>query len=317
MPPSSHCANLHIECSSHEPTRLTCLSAHHVASPFSSPIPQTPGRCLSANVDAASTGPSVHTHSRERFFRPATGVAGHVSLSSSSDDSRLSPVWGDLTFLSFAFVLSLRTSPSLGVWSFSVSGGDSSNVEMVDIDDSMSECRIVYRSVVMSSVSGARKATFFAAGNIGLDCANARLWFIPALGSGLLVKIEVTLYASLYGTAADSEPIVDTEVAEHAVDDVVSECSEAAGDNDLVSFALILDVARFDNVGRLGLEPGTLTLGSSSCALLKVFRIVGDVAESVSSRRLVAFLPNVDGRLVVLSDSFGRLDGFGADSKGG
>jgi hypothetical protein len=210
----------------------------------------------------------------------------------------------------------LRTSPSLGVSSFSVSGGDSSKVDMVDIDDSMSECRIVYRSVVMSSVSGARKATFLAAGNIGLVCANVLLW-IPALGSGLLVKIDVTLYASLYGTDVDNEPIVDTEVAEQAVDDVVSECSEAAGDNDLVSFALMLDVARLDNVGRLGLEPGTLTLGSSSCALLKVFRTVGDVAESVSSRRLVAFLPNVDGRLVVLSDSFGRLDGDGADSKGG
>lgn len=79
----------------------------------------------------------------------------------------------------------------------------------------------------------------------------------------------------------------------------------------------MLDVERFDNVGRLGLEPGALTFDSSSCALLKVFRIVGDVAESVSSRRLVAFLPNVDGRIVVLSVNFGRLAGDGADSRGG
>jgi hypothetical protein len=77
----------------------------------------------------------------------------------------------------------------------------------------------------------------------------------------------------------------------------------------------MLEVERFDNVGRLGLEPGALALSSSSCALLKVFRTVGDVAESVSSRRLVAFLPKVDGRLVVLSDSLGRLEGDGADSK--
>jgi len=79
----------------------------------------------------------------------------------------------------------------------------------------------------------------------------------------------------------------------------------------------MLDVARFDNVGRLGLAPGILTPDSSSCALLKVFLTVGDVAESVSSLRLVAFLPNVDGKMVVLSDSFGRLDGDGAESKGG
>lgn len=79
----------------------------------------------------------------------------------------------------------------------------------------------------------------------------------------------------------------------------------------------MLDVERLDSVGRLGLEPGAFTLGSSSCALLKVFRMVGDVAESVSSRRLVAFLPKFDGRTVVLSDSFGRFEGDGAESKGG
>lgn len=197
-----------------------------------------------------------------------------------------------------------------------MSGGDSSSVEIVDIDDSMSECLMVYLSVVMSSVSGARKATFFAVGNIGRDCAKFLLW-TPTLGIGLFVKIDVALYASLYGTEADKEPIVDTESAELAVDDVVSDWSEAAGDDDLKSFAVMLVVARLDNVGRLGLEPGALTLYSSSCALLKVFRTVGDVAESVSSRRLVAFLPNVEGRLVVLSDSLGRLEGDGADSKGG
>ena len=97
----------------------------------------------------------------------------------------------------------------------------------------------------------------------------------------------------------------------------MSDCSEVAGDNDLISFATMLEVARLDSVGRLGLEPEALTLGSSSCALLKVFRTVGDVAESVSSRRLVAFLPNVDGRIVVLRDNLGRLEGDGADSKGG
>ena len=121
----------------------------------------------------------------------------------------------------------------------------------------------------------------------------------------------------MYGTAAERDPIVDTESAELAVCIVVSECSEADGDDEFVSYALMLDVARFDNVGRLGRDPGAFTLDSSSCALLKVFLTVGEVAERVSSRRLVAFLPNVDGKLVVFSDSFGRLDGVGAESKGG
>lgn len=85
-----------------------------------------------------------------------------------------------------------------------------------------------------------------------------------------------------------------------------------------MSFAGMLEVARFDKVGRFGLDPAALNLSSSSCALLKVFRIVGDVAESVSNRRLVAFLlPNVVGRSDVFNDSLGRLDGVGADSKGG
>ena len=91
------------------------------------------------------------------------------------------------------------------------------------------------------------------------------------------------------------------------------------GDEDLVSFAAMLVVARFDNVGRFGLDPGTLKLSSSSCALLKVFRMVGDVAESVSNRRLVAFLlpANVVGSIDVFNESLGRLEGVGADSKGG
>lgn len=91
------------------------------------------------------------------------------------------------------------------------------------------------------------------------------------------------------------------------------------GDEDLVSFGVMLVVARLDNVGRFGLDPGALKLSSSSCALLKVFRIVGDVAESVSNRRLVAFLlpANVDGSIDVFNESLGRLEGVGADSKGG
>jgi hypothetical protein len=47
-------------------------------------------------------------------------------------------------------------------------------------------------------------------------------------------------------------------------------------------------------------------------ALLKVFLLVGDEAESVSSRRLVDPLPKVtEGAPVVFNESLGRLQGDG------
>lgn len=48
-------------------------------------------------------------------------------------------------------------------------------------------------------------------------------------------------------------------------------------------------------------------------ALLNVLRTVGDVADRVSSRRLVDALPIVDGSMLaeVLSESFGFLEGEG------
>lgn len=79
----------------------------------------------------------------------------------------------------------------------------------------------MYVSVVITSVRGARKVTFFAAGNMGLDGANVRLW-LSTFGRGLLLKIETTLYASLYGTVSGSESIVDTECAEVVVDEDVA-----------------------------------------------------------------------------------------------
>jgi hypothetical protein len=54
---------------------------------------------------------------------------------------------------------------------------------------------------------------------------------------------------------------------------------------------------------------GAAEAGASSYALLNVFRTVGDMADSVSSRRLEP-LPNVL-TLVVLRCSFGRLEGGG------
>lgn len=46
-------------------------------------------------------------------------------------------------------------------------------------------------------------------------------------------------------------------------------------------------------------------------ALLKVFREVGEVVDSVSSRRLVDFFPNVEGTLAVFNDNLGRFGAAG------
>ena len=65
---------------------------------------------LLAVVVEPGSAPRVHVHSRTRFRRPATGVSGHLSLSDSSDESRLSPVCGPF---SFSLVLLLLCWPHL------------------------------------------------------------------------------------------------------------------------------------------------------------------------------------------------------------
>lgn len=67
---------------------------------------------------------------------------------------------------------------------------------MVDDDDSISECLIVNLLVLISSVNGARKATFLDVGNIGRD------WEKEAVRqrsreTGPLVKTDVAANVSL------------------------------------------------------------------------------------------------------------------------
>ena len=114
-----------------------------------------------------------------------------------------------------------------------------------------------------------------------------------------------------------SESVVEIELAEVVLDAVESELSKATGEDETMSCAVILEVARFDSVGRFDLLPAALNLASSSCALLKVFRMVGEVAERVSNRRLVVFLPKVGGKIDVLSDNLGRFEGEGATDRVG
>lgn len=122
---------------------------------------------------------------------------------------------------------------------------------------------------------------------------------------------------SLYGTDVGNESVVETELAEVVLDAVESRLSKVAGEDEMMSCDVTLEVARFDSVGRFGLLPAALNLASSSCALLKVLRTVGEVAERVSNRRLVVFLPKAGGKIDVLSDNLGRFEGEGAtDSVG-
>jgi hypothetical protein len=153
-----------------------------------------------------SIGPNVHTHSRRRLRRPATGVAGQESLSESeSEESLFSPVLGprrDPSSLETDAVGELDCSDGVGddemVRLEVDEGGDASDIDMVDVlssdevdrnDSSRSEWASVYLIVVISSSSGVRKATLFAAGNIGLE-ADVIFRF---RGSGLFANIEETL----------------------------------------------------------------------------------------------------------------------------
>lgn len=131
-------------------------------------------------------------------------------------------------------------------------------MDIDDSDDWMSECATVYLVFLISSVKGARKATFFAAGNMGRDCAYDSL-FRFGLGKGRLLRIEVMLYARVYGTSVEKESTVETEVMETAEDDVAEfvrlgmSVSKGVGALDIVEGT---SVANGVKEGRFGLAPG-------------------------------------------------------------
>jgi hypothetical protein len=186
----------------------------------------------------AGSEPSVHRQSRVRFRRPATGVSGAESLSSSEDDeSRFSPVRGDLARgeLSTEDMVELRESwrgdmlvsdavevgLRLREWcdaeaSESVVVVDAVDAieDSVELDDCRSECASVYLVVLISSSSGVRKDTRFSAGNMGrleaiLRGINDR--------AGLLESIETRLWGCLYGI----EMLADSLEADVSVDESV------------------------------------------------------------------------------------------------
>jgi hypothetical protein len=264
-----------------------------MSSPSSSP--ESSSNLCFIGGEAGEGGPRVHLHCLCRFLRPATGVAGQLSLSS-SDESRLSPVRGDLLF-------------SAGLLSASPCSSDasclSSDLVKMAGADSMSECRNVYFVVLISSVSGVWKPTLFGAGNIGLLCENDIRRYV-CRGRGLLVRIDVTLKDCLYGTS-DGASIVEAEAPD---DEGVGKADSGGCTSVGVTGSSVLDctlVVSGVSVGFFAFVP----LVCGDCVFRKVLRAVGDVADSVSNRRLVAFLPKTGAMLEVLRESFGRFEGVG------
>lgn len=164
-------------------------------------------------------GPRVQRQSLVLFRRPAMGVWGQESLSSSDEDeSRLSPARGPFD----RGELSADAKVEVDFWSDSCSGDmlvveevlevltinewcaadtsesvDEATDEMVDrveTDDSRSEWAIVYLVVVISSSRGVRKQTCFSAGNMGRLEAILRGTIERA---GLFERMETRLWGCL------------------------------------------------------------------------------------------------------------------------
>jgi hypothetical protein len=198
-------------------------------------------------------GPRVHTHSRRRFRRPATGVSGQESLSESDseDESRLSPTFGEWN-LSFDRPgrSDNRTADGGGednadsvnddedddsdrpgdaesmvssaeeVWALvsamdTSEGAESVLSELVDSEPcgSMSECFHTYLVVRISSSNGLRNDTFLSTGKMG------RLWLTDILrrstvGIGLFTRMEETVCDTLYGITPGSEKVEADEMEE-------------------------------------------------------------------------------------------------------
>ena len=128
--------------------------------------------------------------------------------------------------------------------------------------------------------------------------------------SPVLYIYEVILYASLYGTSGDADPMLELQAVDMDEDESSGSPCDGSG---CVGETL---VASGGKTGRCGVEVAILVEPSDECALRKVFREVGDVADSVSSLRLVEPLPNTEGCILVFNDNFGLFDGDGDCSNG-
>ncbi|KAK3100868.1 hypothetical protein LTR53_018878, partial [Teratosphaeriaceae sp. CCFEE 6253] len=129
-----------------------------------------------------------------------------------------------------------------------------------------------------------RNATFFAAGNTGLDRAYG-LRLLRVRGIGPLLKIEVMLYASMYGTSAERESSVEIEELDTADEEIKSGTSSSLGSSVRKGVGRLL--APGETVVDNGVSAGRFVPESFDCCTTSsrfwnVLRAVGDVAESVS-----------------------------------
>lgn len=172
--------------------------------------------CEDPGVLVPGSGPRVHRQSLVLFRRPATGVSGQESLSSSEDEeSRFSPIRGEAVRNEVSVIE--RVEPDLwtvdcrdnGMLATSVledvldskiwCAADESDLgdardaveaieDSVELEDARSECASVYLTVLISSSSGVRKDTRFSAGNMGRPDAILRGMMDFA---GLFARMEV------------------------------------------------------------------------------------------------------------------------------
>lgn len=200
---------------------------------------------VSSEDAVPGSGPKVHTHCLFRFLRPATGVSGHLSLSDSDDESRLSPARGERPFnrvrpnrcgnlsagrsdksvegleldsvdidceLDWEREGSLDSDEVDEGSSVVVSSVETESVERVSVEeesgDSISECARVYLVFLISSTRGVRKETFFSAGNRG----RPDILRESTLRIGLFANIECKLCDIEYGMVA--EFVVEAEDTE-------------------------------------------------------------------------------------------------------
>lgn len=141
---------------------------------------------------------------------------------------------------------------------------------------------------------------------------------------GPLVKMDVALNGNLYGASAgevtvDTVETVEIDDVEYVLPDGGCCCCWALSFPTSSELWTGLDSTFVANGVRAGFFK--LRLGFLLCGLSvfwKVFRTVGDVAERVSNRRLVAFFPNTGATFAVLSVSLGLFasGGAGVDNVG-
>jgi hypothetical protein len=124
-----------------------------------------------------------------------------------------------------------------------------SSVEMVELEDSSSECAMVYLTVTISSSSGVRNDTFFSAGKSGLD---AVIFRGASERARLLERIEVRLWGCLYGIVIVAES-VEAEVSP-------DESVEAEPGVEALDVSQLLSMQRR---GRKGRPAGVLDAGGS------------------------------------------------------